>query len=271
MLAHSGGLVDRTQSPFVGFGVISEITSGYDGYTGVMPKSTATIAETLRQNGYSTGWFGKNHNTPLWEQNPSGPFDHWPSGYGFEYFYGFMGGNSSQFEPVLFENHAGVPRSRDPDYHLSADISDRAINWVRTVKALNPERPYFLYVAPGATHSPHHAPKEWIDNSGQVRRRLGRLSEETLARQKKLGVVPESTKLTPRPAGIPAWDTLQPDQKELYARMMEVFAGFGAHVDHEMGRIIDAVKQMPDADNTMIIYILGDTCVGRGRSARNTE
>lgn len=242
-----------------GFGVISEITEGYDGYTGIMPKSAATIGQILRGNGYSTGWIGKNHNTPTWEQSPAGPFDHWPSGYGFEYFYGFQGGNSSQWEPSLYENQSPVPRSKDPNYHLTTDISDHAIKWIKTVKAINPDKPYFLYVAPGATHSPHHAPKEWIDKfKGKFDAGWDVYREETLARQKRLGVVPENTVLTARPAGIPAWDSLQPDQKKLYARMMEAFAAFGAHADYEMGRIIDTVKAMPDADNTMIIYILGD-------------
>ena len=242
-----------------GFGVISEITEGYDGYTGIMPKSTATIAQVLRANGYATGWIGKNHNTPTWEQSPAGPFDHWPNAYGFDYFYGFMGGNSSQWEPALYENHSPVPRSSDPKYHLTSDITDHAINWIRTVKAITPDRPYFLYVAPGATHSPHHVPQEWIDKfKGKFDAGWDVYREETLARQKKLGIVPATTDLTPRPSGIPAWDTLQPEQKRLYARMMEVFVAYGAHADAEMGRIVDAVKALPDADNTMIVYILGD-------------
>jgi arylsulfatase len=242
-----------------GFGVISEITSGYDGYTGIIPKSTACVAETLRQNGYATAWIGKNHNTPTWEQNPAGPFDHWPTSLGFEHFYGFLGGNASHWEPVLYENTTPVPRSDDPHYHLSVDLADHAINWVRSVKAINPKKPFFLHLVPGATHSPHHAPPEWSAKfKGQFDDGWDAYRERTLARQKELGVVPADTLLTPRPEGIPAWDTLEPDQRALYARMMEVFAGFGAHIDHEMGRVIEAVKEFDDADNTLIIYILGD-------------
>lgn len=242
-----------------GFGVISELTEGYDGYTGIIPKSTATIAETLRQNGYATAWIGKNHNTPNWEQSPAGPFDHWPTSLGFEHFYGFNGGNASQWEPVLYENTTPVPRSTDPNYHMSVDLADHSIEWIKTVKAINPDRPYFLYLAPGATHSPHHAPKEWIDKfKGKFDSGWDVYRAETLARQIRLGVVPAGTKLTPRPAGIPAWDTLQPGQKQLYARMMEVFAAYGAHVDHEMGRVVDAVRKMPGGENTLIFYIAGD-------------
>ena len=242
-----------------GFGVISEITDGYDGYTGIMPKSAGTIAETLRLNGYATAWFGKNHNTPAWEQNPAGPFDHWPSGYGFDYFYGFMGGNSSQWEPLMFENHTPVPRSTDPNYHMEADLADRSVNWVKAQQAIDPNRPYFLYVAPGGTHSPHHVSKEWIDKfKGKFDAGWDVYRQQTLERQKKLGVVPENTKLTARAEGIPAWDTLEPDQKRLYAHMMEVFAAYGAYTDFEMGRMVDEIRKMPNSDNTMIIYIMGD-------------
>jgi arylsulfatase A-like enzyme len=242
-----------------GFGVISEITDGYDGYTGILPKSTATIAETLHLNGYATAWFGKNHNTPAWEQNPAGPFDHWPSGYGFDYFYGFMGGNASQWEPLMFENHTPVPRSADPNYHMAADLADRSIDWIRSEQAIDPQRPYFLYLAPGGTHSPHHAPKDWIDKfKGQFDAGWDVYRAQTLQRQKALGVVPANTMLTARAEGIPAWDSLEPDQKRLYAHMMEVFAAYGAYTDHEMGRVVDAIRKMPNGDNTMIMYIMGD-------------
>ncbi|MFJ1260782.1 sulfatase-like hydrolase/transferase, partial [Cupriavidus sp. CuC1] len=170
-----------------------------------------------------------------------------------------MGGNTSQWEPALFENTSAVPPSKDPNYHLSVDLADHAISWVEQVNALDPDRPYFLYLAPGATHSPHHVPKEWIDKfKGKFDTGWDVYREETLARQKRLGVVPADTKLTPRPPGIPAWDTLQPDQKRLYARMMEVFAAFGAHVDLEMGRVVDVIQKRPDGDNTLIFYVAGD-------------
>jgi arylsulfatase A-like enzyme len=240
-------------------GVITELATGYDGYTGIIPKSAGTVAEILKQNGYATAWIGKNHNTPAWETSEVGPFDHWPSGLGFDYFYGFNSGDTSQFEPVLFENHNRVPRSTDPKYHVSHDLADHAIAWMRREKEIDPARPFFLYVAPSATHSPHMAPKEWIDKfKGQFDMGWDQYREITIERQKKLGVVPPDTKLTPRPPGLPAWDSLNTDQKGLYARMMEIFAGFGAQIDYEMGRVLEAVAALPDADNTLVIYIMGD-------------
>lgn len=240
-------------------GVITESATGYDGYTGIIPKSAGTAAEILRQNGYATGWVGKNHNTPIWETSELGPFDRWASGLGFDYFYGFNAGDTSQYEPILFENRNRVPRSTDPNYHLSTDIADKSIVWMRKVKIIDPDRPFFLYVAPGATHSPHQAPKEWIDKfKGQFDMGWDRYRELTLARQKQLGVVPIATKLTARPAGLPAWNSLNAEQKRLYSHMMEVFAAYGAHIDHEMGRILDAVAKLPDADNTLVIYMIGD-------------
>ncbi len=242
-----------------GNGVITELATGYDGYTGIIPKSAGTVAEILKQNGYATAWIGKNHNTPTWETSEVGPFDHWPSGLGFDYFYGFNSGDTSQFEPVLVENRNRVPRSTDPDYHLSHDLADHAIAWMQRSKAIDPARPFFLYVAPGATHTPHMAPKEWLDKfKGQFDMGWDRYREMTLERQKKLGVVPADTRLSTRPASLPAWDSLNANQKRLYSRMMEVFAGFGAHIDDEMGRVLDAVAALPDADNTLVIYILGD-------------
>jgi len=242
-----------------GNGVITELATGYDGYTGIIPKSAGTVAEILKQNGYATAWIGKNHNTPAWETSEVGPFDHWPSGLGFDYFYGFNSGDTSQFEPVLFENHNRVPRSTDPKYHISHDLADHAIAWVQREKEIDPARPFFMYVAPSATHSPHMAPKEWIDKfKGQFDGGWDDYRVATLERQKKLGVVPPDTRLTPRPASLQAWSSLNADQKRLYARMMEIFAGFGAQIDFEMGRVLDAVAALPDADNTMVIYILGD-------------
>jgi arylsulfatase A-like enzyme len=242
-----------------GNGGITELATGYDGYTGIIPRSAGTVAEILRQNGYATAWVGKNHNTPIWETSEIGPFDRWANGLGFDYFYGFNAGDTSQYEPILYENRNRVPRSNDPDYHLSTDIADRSIAWMQKVKVIDPDRPFFLYVAPAATHSPHQAPKEWIDRfKGQFDMGWDRYREMTFERQQQLGVIPAVAKLTPRPASLPAWDSLNPDQKRLYARMMEVFAGYGAHVDHEVGRVLDAVAALPDADNTLIIYIVGD-------------
>ncbi len=241
------------------FAGITEMATGYDGYCCVLPRSCGTVGEVLRQNGYMTAWIGKNHNTPTWELSAAGPFDRWANGLGFDYFYGFNAGDMNHWNPLLFENRDLVPASDDPDYHLTEDLADKAIAWVRKVKSIAPDKPYFLYVAPGATHAPHQAPKSWIDKfKGQFDMGWDAYREQTLERQKKLGVVPKDTKLTTRSAGLPAWDGLNTDQKRLYARMMEVFAAYGAQVDAAMGRIIDAVKALPDADNTVIIYIAGD-------------
>ncbi|MBP6877051.1 MAG: arylsulfatase [Phenylobacterium sp.] len=241
------------------FAGITEVATGYDGYCCVLPRSCGTVGEVLRQNGYMTAWIGKNHNTPTWETSAAGPFDRWANGLGFDYFYGFNAGDMNHWNPLLFENRDLVPASDDPDYHLTEDLADRAIAWVRKVKSIAPDRPYFLYVAPGATHAPHQAPQSWIDKfKGQFDMGWDAYRQQTLERQKKLGVVPKDTQLTARSRGLPAWDSLNADQKRLYARMMEVFAAYGAQVDAAMGRVIDAVKALPDADNTMIIYIAGD-------------
>lgn len=243
----------------VGAGVIGEAATGYDGYTCILPRNAGTIGEVLRQNGYMTAWIGKNHNTPTWEASDAGPFDHWANGLGFDYFYGFNAGDMNHWSPVLYENRNLVPVSDDPNYYMTTDLSNHAVSWVRKVKSISPDRPFFLYVAPGATHSPHQVPKEWIDKfKGQFEMGWDKYRELTLERQKKLGVVPANTKLTTRAEGLPAWDTLNAGQKRLYAHMMEVFAAYGAECDYEMGKIVDAVKQLPDADNTIFIYIAGD-------------
>ncbi|MGB6714980.1 MAG: arylsulfatase [Candidatus Cybelea sp.] len=241
------------------FAGITELATGYDGYCCILPRSCGTVGEVLRQNGYMTAWIGKNHNTPTWETSKAGPFDRWANGMGFDYFYGFNAGDMNHWDPVLFENRDLVPKSSDPNYHLTTDIADKAIAWVREVSSISPGRPYFLYVATGATHAPHQTPKEWIDKfKGQFDEGWDKYRELALERQKKLGVVPKDTKLTVRSKGLPAWDSLNADQKRLYSRMMEVFAGYAAQCDYEMGRIVDAVKQLPGADNTLIIYIAGD-------------
>jgi arylsulfatase A-like enzyme len=241
------------------FASISEAATGYEGYTCVLPRSCGTIGEVLRQNGYMTAWVGKNHNTPTWEASAAGPFDRWANGLGFDYFYGFNAGDMNHWNPLLYENRDLVPASSDPDYHLTADIADHAIAWTRKVKSISPDRPFFLYVAPGATHSPHHAPNDWIEKfKGKFDMGWDKYRDETFERQKKLGVIPRDAKLTPRPQSLPAWDSLNADQKRLYARMMEVFAAYGAHCDYHMGRVIDAVKRLPGAENTIYLYIAGD-------------
>jgi arylsulfatase len=240
-------------------GVITEAATGYEGYTCVLPRSCGTIGEVLRQNGYMTAWIGKNHNTPAWETSAAGPFDRWANGLGFDYFYGFNAGDMNHWNPLLFENRNLVPQSDDPDYHLTEDLADKAIDWTRKVKSIAPDKPFFLYVAPGANHSPHHAPADWIAKfKGQFDDGWDAYRATTLKRQIAMGIVPADTKLTERSEGLPAWDSLVPGQKKLYSRMMEVFAGFAAHVDHHMGRVIDAVKEMDGADNTIFIYIVGD-------------
>lgn len=240
-------------------GVITEAATGYDGYTCVLPKSCGTIGEVLRQNGYATAWIGKNHNTPAWETSAAGPFDRWANGLGFDYFYGFNAGDINQWDPVLFENRNLVPKSDNPNYHVTEDLADKAISWTRQVTSIAPDKPFFLYVAPGANHSPHHAPKEWIDKfKGQFDSGWDAYRETTFKRQQAIGVVPRDAKLTARSEGLPAWDSLNAGQKKVYARMMEAFAGFAAHADHHMGRVIDAVKAMPNAENTIFIYIVGD-------------
>jgi arylsulfatase len=235
------------------------MATGYDGYTCILPRNCGTVGEVLRQNGYMTAWIGKNHNTPMFESSAAGPFDRWANGLGFDYFYGFNAGDMNHWNPVLYENRDLVAASTNPSYHLTEDLADKAIAWVRKVKSIAADRPFFLYVAPGATHSPHQAPKEWIDKfKGQFDMGWDIYREQTIERQKRLGVIPPDTRLTVRSAGLPAWDSLKADQKRLYARMMEVFAGYGAHVDHHMGRIVDAVKELPGAENTLFIYIAGD-------------
>lgn len=240
-------------------GVITEAATGYDGYTCVLPNSCGTIGEVLRQNGYATAWIGKNHNTPAWETSAVGPFNRWANGLGFDYFYGFNAGDMNQWDPVIFENRNLVPKSDDPNYHLTEDLADKAIAWTRRVSSIAPDKPFFLYVAPGANHSPHHAPKEWIDRfKGKFDSGWDAYRAETFKRQIDMGIIPPESKLTERSEGLPAWDSLNDGQKKVYARMMETFAGFAAHVDHHMGRVVDAVKATPNGENTLFVYIVGD-------------
>jgi arylsulfatase A-like enzyme len=243
----------------VGFGAVGE--GGFPGYNTIWPKEAAPIAEVLRQNGYSTAAVGKWHNTPMWEISPVGPFDRWPTGLGFEYFYGFMGAAESQWEPSLYRNTTAVePRATvQQGYHLTTDLTDEAIRWVQTHESLAAEKPYFLYFATGATHVPHHAPKEWIDRyRGQFDAGWDRVREATFLRQRQLGVIPADADLTARPEEIPAWDSLPADERRLLARQMEVYAGFLAHTDHEVGRLLKAVQESPGGQNTLILFIIGD-------------
>jgi arylsulfatase A-like enzyme len=252
----------------VGFGSVAEFTGGWTGYNATWPKSAASIAKILQGNGYSTAALGKWHLTPDDQQGPAGPFDRWPNALGFDYFWGFLGGASGQYDPIVAENNTivGVPKGKD--YYFPTDMANRAINWMRDQKAQSPDRPFFLYYAPGASHAPHHVPAEWADKyKGKFDQGWDKLREATFARQKKLGVIPENAKLTPRDPAFPAWDSLPADQKRLYARQMEVYAGFQENCDHEIGRVINAVEQMGLAENTLILYIWGDN----GSSMEGTE
>ena len=249
-------------------GVITEMATGYPGYNSLVPRNCGTVAQVLRGHGYNTSWFGKMHNVPDWMSSRAGPFDLWPTGLGFEYFYGFIGGDSDQWHPALFENNVPIePYLGKPDYILDRDLADQAIAWLQMQHSLAPHKPWFLYYATGTAHAPHHAPKEWIDRyKGKFDQGWDRVREETLARQLTLGVVPAGTQLSKRPEQIPAWDTLSADQKRLYAHMMEVYAGALSHADFQIGRLLDAVREGGQADNTLVIFIMGDN----GASAEGT-
>jgi arylsulfatase A-like enzyme len=244
----------------VGFGNITEFATGYPGYDSIIPKSAGTIGNILVGNGYNTSWFGKHHLIPDWQQSSAGPFDQWAGGLGFEYFYGFLGGDTDNWHPALFENTKPVlPPFGDPDYILIHDMTDRAINWIRTQHAEAPDNPFLMYFAPGNGHAPHHATKDWIAKfKGQFDQGWDKQREITLTNQKRLGVVPADTVLTPRPAQIPAWDSLNDDQKKVYARMMEVYAAAVTQSDYEIGRILDSLEESGQLDNTLVIYIEGD-------------
>ena len=249
-------------------GVIMELATGFPGYNSLMPKSNGTFAEVLRQNGYNTAWYGKNHNVPDWQSSQAGPFDLWPTGLGFEYFYGFLGGDTSQWAPALYENNKPIePPHDDPNYFFEKDMADHAIARIRMLHAVAPDKPWVAYYAPGTAHAPHHAPKEWIAKfKGQFDVGWDKMREATLARQKALGIVPPNTQLTTRPKEIPAWDSLSADQKKLYAHMMEVYAAALSYCDTQMGRILDAITDRGELDNTLVIYIQGDN----GASAEGT-
>ena len=247
----------------VGFGRVADWASGLPGYNAVWKPETASVARILKQHGYSTAAIGKWHNTPEWEVTPSGPFDRWPTGLGFEFFYGIMNhGGDNHWEPTsLYQGTTPVEanRTQGHDYHLTGDFVDQAIGWLHTQEAVAPDKPYFLYLATGAVHAPHHVPKAWIDQyRGRFDQGWDALREEIFARQKRAGIVPANAELTPRPAEIPAWGTLSRDEQRVFSRQMEVFAAYLAHTDHEVGRLLQAVREMPDGDNTLVIYVAGD-------------
>jgi len=243
----------------VNMGFITEMATGMPGATGQIPNATAPLAEMLRLNGYATGAFGKWHETAAWEASVAGPFDRWPTRQGFDKFYGFLGGETNQWAPFLYDGTHQVELPNDPNYHFMSDMTDQAVAWIKYQKALTPENPSFVYFAPGATHAPHHVPKEWIAKwKGKFDQGWDKLREETLARQVKMGIVPPGTKLAPKPAAIKDWDKLSADEKRLFARQAEVFAAFADYTDHEIGRMLKAFADVGQADNTLVFYIAGD-------------
>jgi arylsulfatase len=243
----------------VNMGFITEMATSFPGDTGQIPNTTAPLAEMLRLNGYSTAAFGKWHETATWEVSVSGPFDRWPTRQGFDKFYGFIGGESNQWAPLLYDGVAQVELPADPNYHFMTDMTDKAVAWIKFQKALTPEKPAFIYFAPGATHAPHHVPKEWIARwKGKFDQGWDKLREDTLARQIRMGVVPPGTKLAPKPAAIKDWDTLSDEEKRLFARQAEVFAAYAEFTDHEIGRMLRAFEAIGQAENTLVFYIAGD-------------
>jgi len=240
-------------------GCIGEAATTFPGNTSVRPQTITPMAEVLRQNGYNTAAFGKYHETPPWEISIVGPQDRWPTRSGFEKFYGFIGGETNQWAPLVYDGVTLVDLPEDPNYHFTTDMTNQAISWVRFQKALSPDKPFFIYYAPGATHAPHQVPKKWIEKyKGKFDQGWDKMREWTLERQKKLGIVPENTKLAPKPKDIKDWDKLSADEKKLFARQMEVYAGFAEQTDYEAGRLISTIKDLGVMDNTIIIFIAGD-------------
>jgi len=254
----------------VGMGTITELATSAPGYTSIRPDTAAPLAETLKLNGYSTAQFGKCHEVPVWQTSPVGPFDAWPTGGGgMEYFYGFIGGETNQYYPGIYEGTTAVepPKTPAEGYHFMEDMTDKAINWVRQQKSLMPDKPFFVYFAPGATHAPHHVPEEWAKKyKGKFDGGWDKLREEIFARQKKLGVIPADCELTTRHAEIPAWDEMPADMKPILARQMEIYAGFLEYADHHIGRLVDTLENLGVLEDTLIYYIIGDN----GASAEGT-
>jgi arylsulfatase A-like enzyme len=246
----------------VGFGVISEMSTGFPGYDSVITASETTLGRILKDNGYATSWFGKDHNVPAFEASQAGPFDHWPIGMGFDYFYGFVGGDTSQWQPNLFRQTTPIyPYVGNPNFNLITAMADDAIAHIRMLNEVDPEKPFFVYYVPGATHAPHHPTPEWIKKIGDLHlfdKGWNALRDEIFANQKRLGVIPQDAKLTPWPGELKNWDELTADEKKMFVRQADVFAAYAAYNDHETGRVIQAVQDMGKLDNTLIIYISGD-------------
>jgi arylsulfatase len=243
----------------VNVGSVMEVATGFPGNQGRRPDDAKYVAETLRHNGYSTAAFGKWHETAPWEVSVSGPYFRWPTNSGFDKFYGFIGGETNQWDPVIFDGVTKVEKKDNEDYHFTTDMTDEAIKWVKFQQAMTPDKPFMIYYATGAVHAPHHAPKEWIDKyKDKFDDGWDKLREETLARQKAMGIAPENTKLAPKPDDIKDWDKLTADEQRLFAVQMETFAGFMEHTDNEVGRLVDAIDEIGALDNTLFIYVMGD-------------
>jgi arylsulfatase A-like enzyme len=273
-----GALITGRNHHSVGFGVISELSTGFPGYNSIIPRDSATIGEILKENGYATSWFGKDHNTPAYEASQLGPFEQWPIGMGFQYFYGFVGGDTSQWEPNLFRNTTAIyPYVGKPGWNLTTAMADDAIQYLQQMNDLDPQKKFFLYYVPGGTHAPHHPTPEWVEkihNMHLFDNGWNALREQIFANQKKLGVIPPDAKLTAWPDGsaqfggvsLPKWETLSPDEKKMYIRQAEVYAAYLAYTDYEIGRVIKAVEDLGKLNDTLIIYISGDN----GSSAEGT-
>ena len=244
-----------------GTGVIIEMGTGYPGYTGIIPRSTALVSQMLRDNGYATGMFGKWHNTPEPEISPAGPFDRWPTGLGFDYFYGFNQGETNQYYPVLYRNTTPVPQPKSPEqgYNFTEDMTDEAIAWTRNVRAADRDKPWFVYFSTSGVHAPHQPPKEWRDQyKGKFDYGWDKQRELTHAKQLEMGIIPKGTKLTERPKEIPAWDDQSADARKVYTRLMENYAAYMAYTDYQTGRLIDSLKASGELDNTLVMYVIGD-------------
>ena len=256
-----GALLAGRNHHSVATGVIIEMGTGYPGYTGIIPKSTALVSETLRDNGYATAMFGKWHNTPEPDISPAGPFDRWPTGLGFDYFYGFNQGETHQYYPTIYRNTTWVPQPKSPEagYHFTADMTDEAIAWTRNIRAASPDKPWFNYFSTSGIHAPHHAPKEWRDKFvGMFDHGWDKQRELTHAKQLEIGIIPKLTKLTPRPESVPSWDSQPADARKVYCRLMENYAAYMAYTDYEVGRLLDSLRTSGELDNTLVMYIVGD-------------
>jgi arylsulfatase A-like enzyme len=254
----------------VGFGVVGEIATGYPGYDSIIPIEKGTIGAILKENGYATSWFGKDHNTPSYQSSQAGPFNQWPNGMGFEYFYGFVGGDTSQWQPNLYRNTTAIyPFEGNPGWNLTTAMADEAIQYMKQLKEIAPEKPFFVYYVPGGTHAPHHAPPEWIKKISDMHlfdEGWNKLRETIFANQKRLGIMPPNAQLTPWPSGqaefngakLPEWDSLSWEEKKLFIKQADVYGAYLAYTDYEIGRVIKAVEDLGQRDNTLIIYIAGD-------------